>query len=54
LAGCTQVTAAFDHACALCAGSIACWGDNRHGGLGSGGLTDQPVTTPRTIDLGLA
>ena len=46
----TQVTAGYDHACALLAtGEVRCWGGNRAGQLGDGSLTfrDAPVTVRR-------
>lgn len=45
--GATQVTAGYDHACALLAtGEVRCWGGNSAGQLGDGTLTfrDAPVT----------
>jgi alpha-tubulin suppressor-like RCC1 family protein len=53
LAGCTAVATGVEHACAICAGTVSCWGDNR-----SGQLAAQPddliASVPRTIDIPLA
>jgi len=51
LSGCTTVTTGEQHACAICAGKIHCWGDSSAGALGSGSPTLAPVPIPRTIDL---
>ncbi|MBP9206528.1 MAG: hypothetical protein KBG28_21320 [Kofleriaceae bacterium] len=44
LAGCSRVTAGYYHSCALCAGEVSCWGDNRFGQRGQGlTATDDPT-----------
>jgi alpha-tubulin suppressor-like RCC1 family protein len=48
LAGCTKLAVGGEHACAICAGALRCWGDARHGELGPP-ATHDPITTPRTI-----
>jgi alpha-tubulin suppressor-like RCC1 family protein len=42
LAQCSAVAVGRFHACALCSGSISCWGDNRFGQLGTGALDRDP------------
>ena len=54
LAGCTAISVGHRHACALCNDDILCWGDHRHGEVGSGPQTGTPVLEPRPIDLALA
>ncbi|HEU0032209.1 MAG TPA: hypothetical protein VFQ53_16355 [Kofleriaceae bacterium] len=51
LAGCTQVAAGFDHACALCGETIECWGQGYS--LGSRPATTKIVPMPRPIELAL-
>lgn len=46
--GCTQLAAGRDHACAVCADGIACWGEAEHGELG-GTLDHVPVFDGRTM-----
>ena len=48
LAGCHQLAAGRTHACAVCNGTLACWGDATHGELGAP-LTFDAITTPRMI-----
>ena len=51
LAGCTRVAAGLRHSCALCNGTIECWGDDNSGALGR---ADTSSTTNRVawpIDL---
>jgi serine/threonine-protein kinase len=40
---CVAVAAGETTSCALCGGSIYCWGSNRRGTLGAGALTALPV-----------
>jgi hypothetical protein len=49
LAQCTAVAVGRFHACAVCGGSISCWGDNRFGQLGSGTIDSDPQPTPRVV-----
>jgi len=49
LAACTAVAVGLLHACAICNGSILCWGDNRFGQLGTGSLDADPRPDPQVI-----
>ncbi len=50
---CSAVSVGRRHACALCNDDIVCWGDHRHGAVGSGTQTFIPVVLPRPIDITL-
>jgi len=52
LAGCTQLAAGDKHACAICGGALACWGDASHGELGAP-ISVEAITTPRPIAIPL-
>jgi hypothetical protein len=49
LTGCTAIAIGREHACAICGGSVSCWGDNRLGELGTGSLDRDPSTIPRLV-----
>lgn len=51
LAGCTRVATGFSHSCAVCAGTIACWGFDDDGALGRADTTTTPQRIARPIDL---
>jgi len=51
LSGCTAVATGDQHACALCNGTISCWGDNLAAALGSGPPSREAVPVPRPIGL---
>jgi alpha-tubulin suppressor-like RCC1 family protein len=56
LKSCTQIATGDAFACALCAGDILCWGDNRRGAMGNGRISAMPVSIPEklavTLDAG--
>jgi alpha-tubulin suppressor-like RCC1 family protein len=52
LAACTAVAAGAAHACAICSGRLACWGDNQLGQLGRGGVDGAPGAAA-PIDLAI-
>jgi alpha-tubulin suppressor-like RCC1 family protein len=47
LSGCIAVAVGRFHACAICDGSISCWGDNRFGQLGTGVIDAEPRPMPQ-------
>jgi alpha-tubulin suppressor-like RCC1 family protein len=49
LAQCSAVAVGRYHACALCSGSISCWGDNRFGQLATGALDSDPQPDPHLV-----
>jgi alpha-tubulin suppressor-like RCC1 family protein len=48
VSACTQLVAGGAHACALCGGAIACWGDGRVGQMGAY-LAPLPVIDPQVV-----
>jgi alpha-tubulin suppressor-like RCC1 family protein len=48
-AGVTGVSAGSQHTCAIVAGALRCWGDNRNGQIGSGDATAAAVPEPMTV-----
>jgi alpha-tubulin suppressor-like RCC1 family protein len=48
--GILQLTAGFQHACALGAtGEVRCWGENSYGTVGNGSTSSSPVLAPYTV-----
>jgi alpha-tubulin suppressor-like RCC1 family protein len=56
LKSCTAIATGDAFACALCAGDVLCWGDNRRGAIGNGRTSAMPVTIAEklavTLDTG--
>ena len=43
--GVTQISAGFEHTCAVVGGAAKCWGEGDHGRLGTGNNSDQTLPT---------
>jgi alpha-tubulin suppressor-like RCC1 family protein len=52
LADCTAIATGIEHACAVCGGSIYCWGDNRAAQLATA-PSDEITVIPRRVDIAL-
>jgi alpha-tubulin suppressor-like RCC1 family protein len=50
LTGVTNVAAGLEHACAVTAGALECWGNNDNGEIGDG--TDDEADAPVTVNVG--